>query len=309
MAVRTHRAGGRRVRAAALGIAIGLCIGGATAEVAAQPDTVLRVGVEREPGVISPARTEPGAIATVGLYYSDPSDNIQGFTITMCFDPLLTGIPGSFTIAGSVLALVGAEFVTEQVDNLVDDGDGKELIFGILLDATPPFDGQTAPPTLNPLKFGSFSFQVDPGVPCFSCLSVQFCDGINGNGTVSLSNRVIIDGNSVIPAALPEGFVCVPEHALFVRGDANDDGLVNVADIVFDLIYLFANGPTPDCEDAADFDDDGLITITDPVFMTYYVFLGGLAPPSPYPACGLEPVPDDDGFDCFLPTASCPDCP
>lgn len=278
-------------------------------DLAAQGDTVLRIGVEDAEGDIIPARTEPGDIATIGIFYSDPSDNIQGFTITICFDPQLTGIPGTFTVAGTVLDLVGAEFVTEQVDNLQNDGDGKELIFGILLDATPPFDGQTAPPTQNPLRLGSFQFQVDPNVPCFSCLPVLFCDGINGNGSVDLSNRVVIGGNSVIPAMLPEGHVCVPLHAQFVRGDVNNDGIVNIADIIFSLLYLFADGPDPVCEDTVDCDDDGLINVTDPVFLTLYIFQGGIAPPSPFPGCGLEPVPDDDGFDCFLPTTACPVCP
>jgi hypothetical protein len=280
-----------------------------TGALEAQPDTVLYVGVEREPGVISPARTQPGDIATVGLFYSDPSDNIQGFTLTLCFDDNLTGIPGTFTIAGTILEVVGAEFISEQVDNDLTDGDGKELVFGILLDAAPPFDGQTAPPTVNPLRIGSFQFQVPATTPCFSCLPILFCDGINGNGQVPLSNRVIIDSNSVIPLALPEGFICVPENALFVRGDANNDGIVDVADVVFNFVYQFLLGPAPVCEDAADFDDDGLINITDPVFLLLYIFSDGISPPSPFPDCGLEPVPDDDGFDCFLPTTSCPVCP
>jgi hypothetical protein len=275
----------------------------------AQGDTVLYVGEENDPGVITAARAQPGDIAAVGLFYSDPSDNIQGFTITMCFDPQLQGLPGTFTTDGTYLDVVGAEFVTEQVDNLLSDGDGKQLIFGILLDAMPPFDGQTAPPTANPLRIGTFQFQVPATAACFACFPVLFCDGINGNGTVLLSNRVVINSASVIPLALPGGSICVPEHALFVRGDGNNDGLVDVADIVFVLQYLFLDGPEPECEDAADFDNDGHINITDPVFLTLYIFQNGIAPPSPYPTCGLEPVPDDDGFDCFLPTTSCPFCP
>ncbi len=291
------------------GVIIAVVLGTVGGALSAQSDTILYIGEENEPGVISASHAQPGDVATIGLFYSDPSDNIQGFTLTICFDEQLTGIPGTFSIAGTILEFVGAEFISEQVDNDLTDGDGKELIFGILLDAAPPFDGQTAPPTLNPLRIGSFQFQVPATVPCFTCMPVLFCDGINGNGQVPLSNRVIIDSTSVIPLALPEGFVCVPEHANFIRGDANNDGLVDVADIVFDLVYLFIDGDTPDCKDAADFDDDGLINITDPVFMTLYIFLDGIAPLSPFPDCGLEPVPDNDGFNCFIPTAGCPVCP
>ncbi len=273
-----------------------------------QPDTTLYIGT-LEDNVVGPTRVQPGEVATVGLFYSDPSDNIQGFTITLCYDDLLTGIPGTFTTSGTILDVIGAEFVTEQVDDDPNDGDGKEIIIGILLDASPPFDGQTVPPTLNPLQIGSIQFQVPADTPCFTCLSVLFCDGINGNGQVLLSNRVIINSNSVVPAFLPGGEICVPKNALFVRGDSNNDSLIDVADVVHLLLYLFRGGDRPDCLDAADFDNDGLINITDPVFMTLYIFEDGLAPPSPFPDCGLEPIPDADGFECFLPTANCPACP
>mgnify|MGYP002064584123 CR=1 FL=1 len=38
---------------------------------------------------------------------------------------------------------IGAEFITAQADNNPDDGDGCELIVGVLVDALPPFDGAT----------------------------------------------------------------------------------------------------------------------------------------------------------------------
>ena len=38
----------------------------------------------------------------------------------------------------------------------------------------------------------------------------------------------------------------------FVRGDSNNDGSVNVADVIFIVQWLFVQGPTPQCLDAAD---------------------------------------------------------
>ena len=275
--------------------------------VSAQADTVLFIGTNRNNEIIE-TRAQPGEVARVGLHYSDPSSNIQGFTITICHDPILTAIPDSFEL-GSVFEVIGAEFVTVQIDDDVNDGDGKELIIGILLDAIPPFENQTAPPTLNPIEIGTIQFQVPATVDCFTCLPILFCDNINGTENLLLSNRVVIDNESVQPSALPEGEICVPRHALFVRGDVNNDGMIDVADVVASLNYLFLNGTVPVCLDAADTDNDGLETITDPVFLALYIFNDGIAPPSPFPDCGIEPTPDDDGLDCFEPTTLCPVCP
>ncbi len=278
-----------------------------TTEIRGQADTVMSIGTARN-NVVGPTRAQPGEVAPVGFYYSDPSSNIQGFTIAVCYDDNLIGIPGSFTVS-FFLSVIGAEFLNVQVDNLTNDGDGKELIIGILLDASPPFDGQTAPPSLNPIEIGTFQFLVPADTDCFTCLPVIFCNGINGNGQIPLSNIVVIDSESVQPEVLVAGEVCVPRHALFVRGDSNNDSFIDIADVIHILSFLFLDGATPQCLDAADMDNDGIMTITDPVFLTLYIFVDGIAPPSPFPDCGIEPSPDDDGLDCFEPTNLCPVCP
>ena len=61
--------------------------------------------------------------------------------------------------------------------------------------------------------------------------------------------------------------------------------------------------------DAADADDDGFYNITDVVFTLYFVFGIGIAPPYPYPECGLEDYPGDDDFNCIQPSGGCPECP
>ena len=52
----------------------------------------------------------------------------------------------------------------------------------------------------------------------------------------------------------------------FSRGDSNADGSVNLADAIFTLNYLYQNGPTPECLDAADVNDDGSVNIADVIF-------------------------------------------
>ncbi len=79
----------------------------------------------------------------------------------------------------------------------------------------------------------------------------------------------------------------------FRRGDANDDGAVNISDPVFTLSFLFLGGRTPGCLKAADVDDSGDLNITDAVFELGFLFLGGPPPRPPgHERCGEDPTQD-----------------
>jgi hypothetical protein len=89
----------------------------------------------------------------------------------------------------------------------------------------------------------------------------------------------------------------------FRRGDANADSLMNIADPVFILRYLFLAAAEPPCRDACDLDDSGTLEITDAIYALRFQFSDGPAPPEPFPGCGIDLVVD--GLDC----ASYPACP
>ena len=84
--------------------------------------------------------------------------------------------------------------------------------------------------------------------------------------------------------------------ALFRRGDANLDGIVNVADALAVCLYIFRDRPLG-CRDAADANDDGRLNIADPISLLGYLFAGRMPPPTPGPALRwYDPTPDD--LDC-----------
>ncbi|MBN1444146.1 MAG: hypothetical protein JXA90_15655, partial [Planctomycetes bacterium] len=93
-----------------------------------------------------------------------------------------------------------------------------------------------------------------------------------------------------IPPALAESVANFPlaEGDLFIRGDANSSGRVDLSDGVFILNYLFLAGPEPEVMDAADATDDGRIDISDPIRVLLYLFQGGLPPPHPFPEPGRD---------------------
>jgi hypothetical protein len=84
-----------------------------------------------------------------------------------------------------------------------------------------------------------------------------------------------------------------PPQAMFFRGDANGDCVLNITDPTFTLNYLFLNGPEPPCLDAADADDTGIIQLTDAVYALNYLFQNGPEPEPPGPTvAGPDPSMD-----------------
>ena len=86
--------------------------------------------------------------------------------------------------------------------------------------------------------------------------------------------------------------------SLFVRGDGNDDGRIDLSDAIFILLYLFRGDPfTPVCLDACDSNDDGTITTADTIYLLLYLYCSGDAPPAPFPEEGIDAT-FDDGLGC-----------
>ena len=82
------------------------------------------------------------------------------------------------------------------------------------------------------------------------------------------------------------------EKKKFRRGDANDDGTVNIADGVFILNFLFTDlVDTVPCPEATDANGDGGINISDGLFVLNFLFVADSpGPPAPGPeACGEDP--------------------
>jgi hypothetical protein len=84
----------------------------------------------------------------------------------------------------------------------------------------------------------------------------------------------------------------VGEVMILLRGDANSDRTVDIADAVSILSYLFASGAAPLCPDAADANDDGQIDVADPIAVLWTLFASGDRIAEPYPAAGKDPTPD-----------------
>lgn len=106
-------------------------------------------------------------------------------------------------------------------------------------------------------------------------------------GTPPVTTVIVVSGSSY-PATLIHGRIeFTPVMTLdFVRGDCNDDSLVDISDGVFVLNFLFQGGPAGVCAFACDANRDGMNDSSDAIFILNYRFLEGPPPSEPFPDCG-----------------------
>lgn len=108
------------------------------------------------------------------------------------------------------------------------------------------------------------------------------------------------DGSSTVaalgpptPGAANAAAPLLPAEGSFVRGDANDDGKLNVLDMLHVLAVLFGSEPLPGCQDRLDSDDTGVVDLTDSSYIGAFLFRRGPPFPTPFPDPGIDPTPDE----------------
>jgi len=92
------------------------------------------------------------------------------------------------------------------------------------------------------------------------------------------SGNVYVTGWSSDSSSYPKDFVTI-KYVQFLRGDANCDKKVTIADIVYLVSYLFKFGPPP-CHhlSSGDANCDSKVTIADIVYLVSYLFKFGPVP-------------------------------
>jgi hypothetical protein len=93
-------------------------------------------------------------------------------------------------------------------------------------------------------------------------ISVSITNPVGGQAGISLNPG---------PYLYPSGTSCL-------GGDANDDGVVNVGDVIAIQQYLYGGGEIPDPIERADASNDCIIDMGDMVYLIAYLYRGGPAP-------------------------------
>lgn len=124
----------------------------------------------------------------------------------------------------------------------------------------------------------------------------------NELGVPPVATVIVVGGDSLVPARLTGAQIVKTsfEGVLFVRGDANADGQIDIADPIFLFQYLFAGERGPVCDDAADAAEDGQINIADSIHILGHLFMDRPLP-DPLSECGPDPVEEELGCESFPP--------
>lgn len=122
---------------------------------------------------------------------------------------------------------------------------------------------------------------------------------VNSNGSIAtcLTPQVPSSGTFDVELENPGGAIAVGAGAItfgsiFIRGDANNDGVVELNDVTFIANFVGGGGPAPAFLDAVDTNDDGVISVGDVVYLANFVTNGGAPPPPPFPDPGPDPTAD-----------------
>jgi hypothetical protein len=195
----------------------------------------------------------PGANALVFLGFDLRGNLIDQDSITVTSTaawnaPVITSINPASALAGADVEVLGTDF-----------HNGVRVLFGATQSAMVTYD-----------ENGPTPGKILARVPA-------------GTGTVNVTAR-----NTDNQTSNARSFTYLTAPPVFVRGDANDDGVIDVSDPVRILRHLFSSVAV-NCEDACDVDDNEALNVTDALGLLNYIFKGGAAPRAPFPVEGADP--------------------
>ncbi len=221
---------------------------------------------------------------------------IVGFSLGVTHDSVALSLTS--VEAGSAFATDAGIFLV----NLSPDG-GPGFTLGVLVDAdlTPPFTFLSAG-VVHEIVVVRYS--VLAAAPEGNSL-VEFTEAL-GNPPVEL--LVAVENRAGTPSESPitpiSGAVTVT-FSTFRRGDATDDGSVNLLDVLRTLELIFLPLGGIECFDVLDVNDNGSLGVADALYLLEYLFLQTVPPPAvPFSTCGIDP--SEDALPCGGIRSACP---
>lgn len=220
-------------------------------------------------------------IVTVRMF--SPTAAVEGWSFAVCHWEDKASVV-EFAPAADLDVLRGGDPVDFLAINLVPG----ELRAGVTQAAIIDFTAKSYGPYPEGIDLLHIGYRVAAET------SIAFCSNVLGDPPIA--NVVVIRGDSYAPPpSQMAGATLVPGAlaARFIRGDANRDNKVNIADAVALCWTAAGRGPVP-CEDAGDVNDNGRIDLADPIYLLMYLFAAGRPPASPFPQPGADLTPWDD---------------
>jgi hypothetical protein len=241
----------------------------------------------------------PGGVVSVPFFIESNADT-AGFSISVDFDEeMLQGLEAEVVHRGPRGLPYDFAYFAFQNANAAPGNAGVDEGFFI---GAAVFDFQS---TCNNIPAGSrtevlrLSFRIEESARPGGT-EIAFLDGGRIDG-LPVVNRITAGGQGVTPD-IAGSFLFIngrvgvqSEITLFIRGDADSNGVIEITDAQVTLGYLFLGTREPACLDAADANDDGIINLSDAIRLLQRLFLGGPPLPPPFEAPGEDPTPDGLG--------------
>jgi len=89
---------------------------------------------------------------------------------------------------------------------------------------------------------------------------------------------ILSEMHSAEPETPGSASASIFDPGTILRGDSNQDRVVDISDAIHTLGWLFTGGPEPPCLDEADSNKDRAVDLSDGVFTLSYLFVGGPQP-------------------------------
>ncbi len=278
-------------------------------------DLSIELGPDDDPCIVV-ADGDPAS--TLGLEVSlvngegGSTVNAQGwsYAVAMTFDDIVAVEAAPGADAAALMGGEGPDFVHYNLEDSSEDGAVRGVTAGAVIALDAP--GTEVLPIPSPGSVHIDTITVRAAVVLGGGetreTEVSFVDQVLG-GDRPLEIIVVVDNDSVIPDFSDTKTVTlqgvVEDDARYIRGDANNDRRVDIADGVWIISMLFRGGEMTTCLPAAnanaDSNKDGStkVDISDAMYIFNYRLQPGAtpatlfpAPSAPFPSCAVDPNVD-----------------
>lgn len=220
----------------------------------------------------NPASKSQTDIMSLGDASGHPGDTVS---VSLFLDNILpaTGISSKIIFDSTLLSILSVNTIGtrlggwNQVHPIVKPG-------SMFLHAMPV---EAAPLPSLPPEFGvlvNVNFLISDQAPVGVRIPIDFQNSPYWQLYWGHYNAYTQDGVYFIQPTTVSGWIFTD----VIRGDANCDGVINVADIVYLINHLFVEGPAPNRLELGDANCDGIINVVDVIYLINYLYVAGPPP-------------------------------
>lgn len=229
-------------------------------------------------------RVLPGQIGVWFPIIGSHVDPIQGFQAMGKYDPEFLTFTG-FSLDNTATRVLEPEFLVVQPF-------GSHFEVGCIFEFVAPFDGKVLFPGRE-RRLMHLIFDVPSSAPQGEQTKIRL---ENDDQISRVTNIFTVDRLTLAPklrgSTVTIESIRFPLPRLFVRGDVDNNRIVDITDGITLLNFLFLGGEEPVCPDSGDILDVGTLDLTSAITLLNYLFLGGATPAVPFPNLGLDPTDD-----------------